>query len=87
MSKAFQKALLEARALSPQEQLALIATLSQLLSQQKVFPGVEPISPENVFSQDDEIEVLRRVKNYEEDKTQTITGKVFREELKKKYGA
>ncbi|MEZ4825956.1 MAG: hypothetical protein R3C61_06635 [Bacteroidia bacterium] len=46
MSKAFQKALLEAKALSPQEQLALIAALSQFLSQKNVFPGTTPLSPE-----------------------------------------
>ena len=47
MSKAFQKALMEARALSPQEQLALIATLSHMLSKQHVFPGSEMI-PDDV---------------------------------------
>ena len=87
MRKAFQKALLEAKALSPQEQLALIATLSQLLSQKNVFPGTTPLSPESIFSLEDDVEILRRVKDYEEGKSKTISGKTFREKLKKKYGA
>ena len=87
MSKAFQKALLEAKALSPQEQLALIAALSQILSQKNVFPGTTPLSPEAIFSIEDEAEILRRVKDYEEGKSKTISGNLFRENLKKKYGA
>ena len=86
MSKAFQKTLLEAKALSPQEQLALIAALSHLLSQQSVFPGTEDAFHEDMLPAEDEAEVLRRVKNYEEGKSKTISGKAFREELKKKFG-
>ncbi|MEZ4777330.1 MAG: hypothetical protein R3D00_29405 [Bacteroidia bacterium] len=87
MSKAFQKALLEAKALSPQEQLALIAALSQFLSQKNVFPGTTPLSPEAIFSREDEAEVLRRVRNYEEGKAKTLSGNIFRENLKNKFGA
>ena len=87
MSQAFQKALLEAKALSPQEQLALIAALSQLLSQQNLFPGTASLSPDYMLPSEYEAEVLRRVKDYEEGKSKTISGKLFRQELKKKYGA
>lgn len=87
MSEVFQKTLLDAKALSPHEQLALIAALSHLLSQQNVFPGTKSFIDGYMLPPEDEAEVLKRVKNYEEGKSKTISGKVFREGLKRKYGA
>jgi putative addiction module component (TIGR02574 family) len=83
MSKAFQEALLQARSLTPQEQLALVAALSKLLSQQQWTE----ISYEGMLPEKDEQELLKRVEAYEAGKTTTISGSDFREELRKKYGS
>ena len=88
MSQAFQKAsLIRSAGTQPHEQLVLIATLSCMLSQQSVFPGTETVDAEYMLSPDDEVEVLKRVKEYEAGKSKTISGKAFREELRKKYSA
>lgn len=83
MSKAFQETLLQAQSLTPQEQLALVAALSQLLSQQQWTE----ISHEGMLPDKDEQEVLRRVEAYEKGKAATLSGNSFREELRKKYGS
>lgn len=83
MSKAFQQALHQAQALSPQEQLALVAALSQWLAQQEW-----PTLPyEGMLPEEDENEVLNRVKAFENGEGKTISGTTFRKELRKKYGS
>ena len=83
MSKAFQEALLKARALTPQEQLALVAALSQMLSYEQWTES----SRDGMLSEQEEAEVLRRINAYEAGKAITLSGSDFREELRKKYGS
>ncbi|MDX2285580.1 MAG: hypothetical protein NW241_15540 [Bacteroidia bacterium] len=82
MSKAFQEALLKARALTPQEQLALVAALSQLLSYEQWTESPR----DGMLSEQEEAEVLSRINAYEAGKAITLSGSDFREELRKKYG-
>ncbi|MEM7510956.1 MAG: hypothetical protein AAF388_08495 [Bacteroidota bacterium] len=83
MSDEFKEALQKAQNLSPQEQLALVATLSQLLSQQQL----NELTFEEPLPEYAEKEVLKRVKRYEEGQDVGISGPSFREELRKKYGS
>ena len=79
MSDTFQETLDRARTLSYHEQLALIAALSNSLSQEVDFNAM--------LSAVDEEEVLKRVESYEKGKEKSISGTNFREELRKKYGS
>ncbi len=83
MSKAFQEALLKARALTPQEQLALVAALSQMLSYEQWTES----SRDGMLSEQEEAEVLSRINAYEAGKAITLSGSDFREELRKRYGS
>ena len=87
MSKAYQKILSQAKTLNPQEQLALIAALSKWLSKQKLQALDEVKSFEGMLPDEDEAVLLKRVESYEKGESQTISGKEFREELRKKYDA
>lgn len=82
MSNAFQEALSHARSLTPQEQLALVAALSQLLSQQQWTT----VSYDGMLPDKDEQVLLKKVEAYEKGKLATLSGNDFREELRKKYG-
>lgn len=83
MSKAFQQALSQATSLTPQEQLALVAALSQMLSKQQWAT----VSYEGMLPEADEAIVLKRVEEYEKGHVSTISGSNFREELREKYGS
>lgn len=83
MSTAFQQTLSQAQALSRQEQMALIAALSQVLAESgsvmEVLDGVLPTK--------DEQEILSRIEAYEKGASKTISGEDFREMLREKYAS
>ena len=78
MSKSFEEALSHAKALSHEEQLALISLLSQMLAEETAL--------EKSLSEKEEQTLLNRIAAYEQGRTPTIPGDSFREELLKKYG-
>lgn len=84
MSSIFQETLALVSKLSAQEQMALIAVLSQQVYEMNVLPEVKtdlvqlPIEVEEAL--------LARVAEYEQGKPTTISGERFRDELREKYG-
>ena len=83
MSHAFQQALESVSRLSPQEQVALIALLSQQVYESQLLSEEDSDSriPEDVMEG-----LLARVRAYENGSSNTISGQQFRDRLREKYG-
>lgn len=84
MSTIFQEALALVSKLSAQEQMALIAVLSQQVYEMNVLPEVTtdlvqlPIEVEEAL--------LARIAKYEQGESTTLSGDRFRDALREKYG-
>lgn len=79
MSSTFQETLDKARSLSQEEQLLLIARLSENLAQ--TYPEQAMLDP------DSEKEAQRRIRTYEAGDGKPISGDTFRQQLRDKYGS
>lgn len=79
MASSFQKVLDQARSLSHEEQLLLIARLSEALAQ---------ADPEQVMLDPaSEAEVQRRIQTHEAGVGKTLSGEEFRRQMREKHGA
>ncbi len=85
MSKAFQQTLSQAKELSPEEQLALIALLSRYLAMDQLSTMGELAELDYLPEQDEAI-LLARIEAYEKGKSKTLSGVNFRANMRKKYG-
>jgi len=79
MISSFQKVLDQARSLSQEEQLLLIARLSEAIAQ--TDPKQVMLDPAS------EAEVQRRIQAHEAGVEKTLSGEEFRRQMREKYGA
>jgi hypothetical protein len=84
MRKAFIQTLSQAKELSPQKQIALIAALSQLLYKQKILPGETESESDGFLSEEEEDNLLEKIRAYEAGRLASISGVDFREKMRKK---
>lgn len=84
MSTIFQETLALVSKLSAQEQMALIAVLSQQVYEMNVLP--QELADQVQLPTEVEEALLARIAEYEQGKSTTISGDRFRDELREKYG-